>query len=98
MFDIWGKMSRGIIEQVDEIGPRVPQGGQHRSNGGTSHRFRKTDLKTKRATAGINQATGSNMGANIWNFGVFRMISFDGFPHHFLEVFKFEFRLFWDQC
>lgn len=51
--------------------------------------------ETKNATAGDIQATGSNMGAWIWNFVVFRAIVFDVSPHHPWDWFVIFIYLVW---
>ena len=58
------------------------EGCQNRSKQLPSRGSEK-QVANKRVLAEINQATGSNMGTNIWKCGICWVIGVDDFPHHF---------------
>ena len=73
IFDIWIKIAPRFFQQIKKIGPRVSQ-WRPKSVQGVPPRCSEKQVTNKSATAGINQATGSKMGANIWKFAILWVI------------------------
>ena len=65
IFVIWSKLSPAFIQKVKQIALGCLRGGQHRSRGGPPRGPTSRFPPPKRAAAGISQATGSKMRAQI---------------------------------
>ena len=95
IFEFWINFAPEILQEIDNIGPRMPQGRPKLVQGGTPQRFRKTGRKKNALPRGKSHATGSKMGSQIARLAIFLGIFFDIFPHHFWGCFLIGFPMVW---